>query len=50
MPFGVIVGLILLAAFAAWGIVLMRSKVIERSTEASSHHEGGGGMSGGDSH
>jgi hypothetical protein len=39
MPFGVIVGLGMLLGFAAWGILLMRSKVREKSTEASSYYE-----------
>ena len=47
MPFGVIVGLGLLLGFVAWGIMLMRSKVKERPTEASSHYESKLGQYGG---
>jgi len=50
MPFGVIAGLILLVVFAVWGIVLMRSKIQERPTEASSHSESGAGQGTGDGH
>jgi hypothetical protein len=46
MPFGVIVGLGLLLGFAAWGILLMRSKVREKSTEASSYYESNTGTYG----
>jgi hypothetical protein len=46
MPFGVIVGLGLLLGFAAWGIMLKRSRVREKSTEASSHYESNTGTYG----
>ena len=51
MPFGVIAGLIMLVALAVWGIVLRRSKIEQRPTEASSHSESGAGQGGtGDGH
>lgn len=52
MLFGVTAGMVLLVVFAAWGIVLMRNKVRERATEASSHYESNIGQSGsgGDGH
>jgi len=43
MSIGVIVALVFFVGFAVWGVFLLRSKVVERRSEKSSHSESGVG-------
>lgn len=46
MPFGLIVAIVVLVGFAVWGLVLLRSKIVEKPSEASSHYESRKGITG----
>jgi hypothetical protein len=41
MSIGAIIALVVFAGLAIWGFFLLRSKIVERRTEASSHRDAG---------
>jgi hypothetical protein len=47
MSFSLIACIIVIGAFAAWGIALMRSKIVEKPSQTSSHYGSKSGQYGG---
>jgi hypothetical protein len=50
MSIGLIFGGIVIAGLAVWAVMLLRSRIVGRRTEASSFSESGAGSGSGDTH